>query len=347
MSIVIIILIILAALAAAAVLLVFGVALFAFCRINNKRYNGNKNLRYFTASDFPGLLAEPVSFVSDRGQTLRGFLYLREGENAPKALLVFAHGFGAGHLAYTTEIDSLASAGYWILAYDATGCGASDGKNLRGFDQGVTDLRSAIRFADRDRRFSGMKKILVGHSWGAFCVMNALSAESVSGAVAMCGFISGAKVLAQNTVGEIFPPLTFLAEWFLRLLNRLRFGRSANRNSLKSIKATEKPLYLLYGSADKTVKYRHNGAVVAEKCAGRKNIVCRICEGRGHNPYLTEEAEKSMHQTFSAIAAQKKKDLHRALEMYKEIDYAKITEEDADVMRSIVEFCDRIVREEN
>lgn len=334
--------IVLAALIAAIIFSVFGVALYAFHRITGKRYNGNKNLKYFTAADFPELAAEPISFVSNRGQTLRGFLYRKETVESPKALVIFAHGFGAGHQAYTTEINALAEAGYWVLAYDATGCVASDGARLYGFDQGVLDLRSAIRYANEEPRFSKMKKILVGHSWGAFCVMNNVEAEGVCGAVAMCGFISGAKVLAQNTVGRKVPCLTFLAEAFLRLFNSIRFGKAANFNSLKSLQKTDKPVYLIFGSSDKTVSFRGNGAIFAKKFAESSNITCKICEGKAHNPYLTMDAERAMNQTFSEIAKQRKKNPVRALQMYKEIDYAKIMEEDSEVMRSIAEYCDRL-----
>ena len=40
-----------------------------------KRYDGNPDVRYFEASDFVGLQANPVSFPSTPGITLRGFLY--------------------------------------------------------------------------------------------------------------------------------------------------------------------------------------------------------------------------------------------------------------------------------
>lgn len=335
-----IILIVLVCLAAAVALFFFVFSLYVFCRINNKRYDGNRHVKYFKASDFPGIEAESIAFASDRGQTLRGYLYHECKTVFPKALLIFAHGYGAGHQAYTTEIAAMANAGYWVLAFDATGCVASDGKCMRGFDQGVIDLRYAIRYADGAPRFSGLKKILVGHSWGAFCALNAVSEESICGAVAVCGFISGAKVLAQNTVGKKLPCLTFIAEGYLRFFNRLRFGKAANQNSLKTVRKSGKPIYLIYGSEDKTVVFAKNGAVFAREFENSENVRCKVCEGKGHNPYLTAEAERAMNETFSSIAAQKKTDPALALLMYERIDYTKITQEDPVIMRSIIEFCD-------
>ena len=121
-----------------------------------KRYDGNPDVRYFEASDFVGLQASPVSFPSTPGITLRGFLYRKEGLQ-PRALAVFVHGLGAGHLAYTTEIDFLARCGYLVLGFDMTGCGASDGR-ADGFDQGPLDIAAALRFARNFRERNKREK---------------------------------------------------------------------------------------------------------------------------------------------------------------------------------------------
>ena len=81
-----------------------------------KRLSGNPLVRYFEAKDFEGLTAEPVRFKSYKGVELRGFWYKKEGVE-PRAVVVFAHGYGAGHLAYTTEIDFLAGCGYAVFAF--------------------------------------------------------------------------------------------------------------------------------------------------------------------------------------------------------------------------------------
>ena len=90
-------------LAGAAVGVVAG--LYAARKIFCRRYDGNPNLRYFQAEDFEGLKAEPVSFGSGDA-TLRGYIYSYDGD--AKGAVIFSHGFGAGHRAYTTEIDALA-----------------------------------------------------------------------------------------------------------------------------------------------------------------------------------------------------------------------------------------------
>ncbi|HIY96710.1 MAG TPA: lysophospholipase [Candidatus Borkfalkia excrementigallinarum] len=325
-------------------LIMFVLSLKVQFSIYNKRYDGNKNLRYFSAGDFQGLLAESIEFSSDKGQTLRGYLYRDANTKSPKALIIFSHGYGAGHTAYTTELNYFVRAGFWVLAYDGTGCVLSEGRNLKGFDQGVIDLRYAIRYVNKEPRFAPLKKILVGHSWGGFSVMNAVGEDGIGGAVAICGFISGAKVLAQNSIGRKIPALTFAVEWFLKLFARISFGKNANQNSIRSLQATEKPIFLLYGSEDRTVSFPKNGEVMKKTFQSSDHVKILICKGKAHNPYLSMSAEKTMKETFSQIAKMKKKDSVAAKILYEAIDYSKITEEDPEIMREIVSFIDGVIQ---
>ena len=320
----------------------FSAALYIHRKIFYRRYNGNKNLRYFKAEDFEGLTAEPVAFASDRGQLLRGYIYRAEGV-VPVGVVVFAHGFGAGHQAYTTEIASLARFGFLVLAYDATGCVASEGKVLGGFDQGVIDLHFALRFAAVDERLKGYKRVLFGHSWGGFCVMNALDTDvPVEGGVAMCGFVSSAGVIAQNTVGKCrFAECACRS--FFRLFDRIRFGAHANYDAIRSLQSTEKPVLLFYGEQDATVSFKGNGARVRSAVCGRANVRYITCPTKGHNVYLSEDAEQYMHATFRSIAAEVKKDRALAPALYSAVDYRRMTAEDPAVMEEAIGFCRSLV----
>lgn len=62
-------------------------------RIFGVRCEGNPNVTYFQAEDFPGMQAQSVSFPSNRGQLLRGFIYSIEFPFY-KGLIVFVHGMG-------------------------------------------------------------------------------------------------------------------------------------------------------------------------------------------------------------------------------------------------------------
>ncbi len=319
------------------------VAVVADKKYFHRRYDGNPNLKYFTAEDFDGLRAEEVSFPSDKGQILRGFIYTSKIA-APRALAIFSHGYGAGHLSYTTEINTLAQAGFAVLAYDGTGCMASGGKYFGGFDQGPIDLRHAIRFAKEHtalRKFGGC--VLVGHSWGGFSVMNSSDDPWVRGVVAMCGFIGGAAVMAQTAAKQAHNGRArFYWRLFvpgLLLINRIKYGKHANKNSIRSLCVSDKPTLLLYGEKDKTVFYPNNGEKIKCAVSGKENVTFISYKEKGHNVYLTEEAEQEMYRTFGEIAKMFPKDKEQAIRMYAQIDYPKIMQEDPAVMKLIVDFC--------
>lgn len=304
-----------------------------------KRYEGDPRFKYFTVDNFAGLQAEPVEFASGNN-TLRGFIY--RSADAPRALVIFVHGFGAGHLAYTTEICTLARAGFCVLAYDATGCGKSDGKDMRGFDQGPRDLLAALRFARSEARFAEMPVFFVGHSWGAFTVLNALPQckGMACGAVAMCGFISCADSLARSMAMryKILSPLRLLVACCLYLIQAARFRKYANHNSLRALALTDIPVLLLYGERDAVIPYPANGAVIAKRFAQKNSVSFQSFPAKGHNVYLTERAERLMHEQIAAAGSKAHADPAHAADYYAAIDWKAITEEDAAVMDQIVRF---------
>lgn len=304
-----------------------------------KRLNGNPLVRYFEAKDFEGLSAEPVRFTSRRGVELHGFWYKKEGV-VPRAAAVFAHGYGAGHLAYTTEIDFLAGCGYAVLAFDMTGCGESGGDCLEGFDQGPLDLSAALDFV-ASSAFGHLPVLLVGHSWGAFSVLNVLpSHPEVAGAVAMCGFVSGASGVAESAFRKHLALAPLLAFW-LRIFNRARFGKDANFNSIRSLQNSRVPLLLLYGGADATIRYATNGARIRKAAQGRADTEFLYYPDKGHNVYLSAAAEAALHEKLGRIPPKIAGDAEAVKAYYASLDYRALTEEDPAVMRQAADFLRR------
>ena len=307
-----------------------------------KRLSGNPLVRYFEAKDFEGLTAEPVRFKSYKGVELRGFWYKKEGVE-PRAVVVFAHGYGAGHLAYTTEIDFLAGCGYAVFAFDMTGCGESGGARLEAFDQGPLDLAAALHFV-ASSAFGHLPVLLVGHSWGAFSVLNVLpSHPEVVGAVAMCGFVSGASGVAESAFRKRLALAPFLAFW-LRIFNRARLGKDANFNSIRSLQNSRVPLLLLYGGADATIRYATNGARIRKAACGRANTEFLFYPDKGHNVYLSAAAEAALHEKLGRIPPQIAGDAAALKAYYASLDYRALTEEDPAVMRSVSEFLEHCLR---
>ena len=318
-------------------LLAFAVEKVAF----GNRCEGNAYLQYFTAADFPNLTADPVAFTGNCGQVLRGNLYTQAGRQDFKALLVFSHGMGGGHLSYTTELDFFAKRGYLVLAYDNTGTMASEGKSLVGMPQAVSDLRSALAFAKQDVRTKDLPVVLAGHSWGGYTVCRVLYFHpQVKGAVAFSAPDDVPRLLCAQAKAMTGKNLGFL-EPFLRLYERLRFGKATAMRTSEIAAQTDVPLLLLHGGRDTTVR-PEDAAATQDVLKNRKNIQTVLYPEKQHNVYATKEAEQYIADAFSKLGVLTK-DKAKAAEakaFAATLDFRKMCEEDTEVMETVVAFLD-------
>ncbi len=118
----------------------------------------------FYMEDFPNLYRTRFTFNSKDKKQLVGYMYFYLGV-VPKALIVFAHGFGGGgQRSYMDVIDHLAALGYAVFAYDATANDESEGEELKGFPQQTKDLQAAIKFVRTIKYYKDLPMLLFGHS---------------------------------------------------------------------------------------------------------------------------------------------------------------------------------------
>ncbi len=329
-------------------LVLFLVACLCLQAVFGVRCEGNPDLKYLTEKDFDGLEAEPISFVSDRGQRLCGAVYTCRGVDNPSCLVVFAHGMGGGHLSYTTMIHGLAKAGFAVLAYDNTGTMSSGGKALGSFYQAVLDLRSALAFVREDEKLSGYKVVLAGHSWGCYAVCQSLAFEetNVSGAVAFSPPNAIPRVICDGMRQMIGVPVSWLLPVFW-VASVVRSGWDSRRKSSSVLLGTETvPVLILHGSADKTVPLS-NSPLSDPRVSEKENITCILYDGRAHNVYQTKEAEQYLNEVFDAIAKAehqygRKIPSEKKAQLY-DIDYELITKEDLDVIKTVVDFIKKCV----
>lgn len=331
----------LSVLAALAVLFLI-VAFVCLHMVFGARCDGDPSLRYFTHEDFGDMRSEPVSFPSDRGQLLRGAVYTCGRGETPTGLVVFAHGMGGGHLSYMTEIHTFAAAGFAVLAYDNTGTCASDGKKLVGFYQAVRDLRYAFAFVREREDLSRLPVVLAGHSWGGYAVCQSLAyaGETVSGVVALSAPESVSRTICDMMSGTLRVKMSWMRPFFSAVL-LLSDGLGAVRRTSSVLKKSTVPVLLLHGDADRSVLYA-NSPLAQKAVREKENITGIVCEGRGHNVYQTAESERYLNERFAEISAAKRKYRGKVPEQEKkrlyDIDYALMTEEDADIMKTVVDF---------
>ncbi len=304
-----------------------------------KRCEGNPLLHYFTAADFEHLRMRPVEFQGNRGQTLHGGLYSDATCEQARALLIFVHGMGGGHISYTTEIDYFAKRGYLVLAYDATGTMASEGKALFGMPQGVSDLQSALAYVKENDLTKNLPVLLAGHSWGGYCVCRVLQTNpQVKGVVSFSAPDDVPELLTAQASAQIGHSMRFLKP-FLRLWEHLKFGAAAAKSTAEHLLASDVPVLLLHGAADTVVPL--SNAVASNKALQDKsNIRAQIFPEKQHNVYASLEAEQYIAEAFQklGVLSAKKEDPEAAAAYAQTLNFRKMCEEDPEVMEIAASF---------
>ena len=167
-----------------------------------RRADKNPLLKYFTAEDF-NLTAQPVS-VKNGKTALNGFIYTAAAQTPPQNVIVFCHGMGPGHCAYTTEI-----------AYFC----------------GVQTAIAAVKYA---REIFKGKIYLVGHSWGGYSALCASAKVKADGVIAIAPPDSPAKTMASGAAPIIGKPLATILRPFWHIVNFFKFGLKGNAGAGKS-----------------------------------------------------------------------------------------------------------------
>ena len=228
----------------------------------DKRFESYEPLM-LRVEDFEGLTREKYVFPSDKNQKLTGYMYSDDGD--PKGILVIAHGFGAGHNAYMDCADYFAQRGYCVFAYDATGNDESEGKGVGGVPQGVADLDCAVSFVENSGYFPDLPIVLFGHSWGAYSACSVLSCHpEIKAVIAVSGcnrstdlFEAGGKEQAGNVIYAMLP--------FVRLHERLSFGRYASCTAMDGFAASSAAVMIVHSADDAVVPIEYGYDVFYQK----------------------------------------------------------------------------------
>ncbi|MBR2466371.1 MAG: alpha/beta fold hydrolase [Clostridia bacterium] len=289
---------------------------------------------YFSPSDFEGLRAFGYSFDSSLGHKLKGYFYCYDAPT-PKRLVVFDHGFGAGHRAYMKEIELLCRRGYLVFSYDHTGCFESEGKDAGGLAQSLRDLCDCIGALKREEALSGYSFSVMGHSWGAFSAMNiAAFHPDVTHIVAISGFVSVEKI-----VGSFFGGIMKPYRRAVMRLERESNPELCDVNAVLSLKNSGAKALLIYSDNDKLCRKSPHYDILKKELSGCGNVKLLLTEGKGHNPNYTSDAVSYMAQFF----AEQKKLLKRGLlkteeekkKLIEKYDWNRMTAQDEAVWAEI------------
>ena len=246
-----------------------------------------------------------VEFEFD-GYTLRGHVY---GKDNTRGLIVFRHGIFSKHSDYLPLITAMVDKGWRVFAYDAIGCGESDGDSTLGMSQSPLDVAAAVQFVRESGMAGDLPVALWGHSWGGYGVAAALKfCPDVDACITMSGFDTPMKILDYSATSS-FGALGKIQYPFLWLITKLDFGENANISASEAIAKSGVPTLVIHGYGDKTVPY--DGVSIASALEGRffdlvgskLAVAIRAEEGRnGHNDYFySVESQEYLNECASTL----------------------------------------------
>lgn len=233
------------------------------------------------AEYFDGLEQVKYEIPSDKGQKLAGFLY-SAGENQ-KGIIILAHGFGAGSSSYINCADYFAKRGYYVFAYDATGCEESEGESLGGFPQGIIDLDRVITFVEESGNLPKLPIGLFGHSWGAYCVSAVAALHPEVKAIIACSGFNQADSLFREEGKNIAGPLIDVLMPVIKLYERTRFGEYATMTAEEGFAATDAKIMIVHSTDDETVDPAIGYDIYYRNHKDDPRFTFIRYENRGHN----------------------------------------------------------------
>lgn len=247
----------------------------------NQRFDSYEPL-LLRLEDFEGLNRTSYTFTSDKGQKLQGYLY-SAGENQ-RGIIVIAHGFGGGgHNSYMDCADFFAKNGYYVFAYDATGCDESEGEGVGGFPQGAVDLDHAITFVEESGNFPDLPIGLFGHSWGGYSVCSVLTYHPEVKAVIECSgcnasadlFEAGGKHEAGDGIYTMMP--------FVKLHEWVKYGQYATNNAMQGFAASDAKVMIVHSADDDVVPIEYGYDAFYQKYKDDTRFTFLRFEDKGHN----------------------------------------------------------------
>jgi len=192
---------------------------------------------------------EEVRFNSGENQ-LQGFIY---GGSNDKGLVIISQGLGGTADSYLPMIMYFVDKGWCVLAYNNTGVGGSEGKNVRGLTQSVIDLDATLQYVKESKALKELPVMLVGHSWGGYAVCAVLNYEhKVNAVVSFAGFNNGFETFKEHGTSSAGGFFYFLCPHFWTI-QKLKFGNTMKLTAVDGINKAGIPVIIVQSSDDDVI----------------------------------------------------------------------------------------------
>ena len=283
------------------------------------------------SEDYFDMLKEEVSFASNNGQTLRGYIYKKDNTYTPKALIVFSHGYLNTHNDYLNQINYFVQNNYMVLAYDNTGSGMSDGNNLIGLAQSPLDLDAALSFVESSNELKNYTVFLYGHSWGGYAVTAVLNYDhKVDGVVSRSGFNNSRDMLIEYGK-RLYGGWLGLLSPYAYIYEKIKFGSSIDDNGIKGINhSKDTSILLLHSKDDDTISLNNSLLAYKDKFVNPERIQTILYDNKTHDVVKSDEAIKYSEELSEDT-------------VYTQDVINKMHELDENVMQSILNFYDSLL----
>lgn len=296
------------------------------------RFDGGGDYFPYFSALHPGWLRQAVSFPSDRGDTLRGYVFSYEAD--AKALIVLCHGYGMSLNDYLPECEYFCRHGYRVLAFDGSGVGVSDGV-LYGLPQHITDLRACLSYVNSSPEFNRLPLLLYGHSWGGYAAdcVSALGRYPIRGIVSASAFqvsTAGIGPHLERHWGRLAGPMLL----GVRLFQRLEFGALAEITAVEGLRKTDAPVLILQSNDDGIIHYRDNFEVLYAAFQNDPQKTFLPLTGHNHNITTPPEVDKAKRKLLRALRSGT-----ATAEELAEMDALK-AQMDEELMKTFVDFYD-------
>lgn len=312
----------------------------AYKNVLFRRHDADGSIFYFDYDDFEGLVKQEYSFITKKGDRLHGGFYCYDDPN-PEKLIVFDHGLGNGHRGYMREIETLCRHGYLVYAFDHTGCGLSEGKNVGGLLGSLADIDDCLDMIKNIPGICEREISLVGHSRGGFSSLNVINIHpEVKRVVAISAFLSLKTMQKQILPWIIFPYRKKLYE-----LEKRHNPAYADFSAIETLEKTTTPVLLIHSLDDSTVSAKLNILSLRKQLFNRENLEFVLLNNKGHSPQYTREAAAYKREFFKEHKKLAKKGLLENDEQKSILidfyDWYAMTEQDEDVWEKIFKFLDK------
>ena len=250
--------------------------------------------------EFEGLERTRYDFPSDKGQSIAGYMYSSGSEQ--RGRIVFAHGYGdGGHNYYMEDINFFAQNGYYVFAYDVTGCDDSGGDGIGGVPQGVIDLNYAISFVEESGNFPDLPIGLFGHSWGGYSVSNVLTYHPEVEAVIECSGPNSSSDLVEGGGTKIIGPAIHVLMPVIKTYERAKFGEYATNSALIGFTSTDAEIMVVHSSDDNVVPIEYGYDIYYDAFKDDPRFTFVRLEGKGHNNFLNVGHNQELYESFVAF----------------------------------------------